>query len=48
MPGAVRSNKKAMKIAYEVMKTEESLQQSNKKPPKKLLKAWEIGTVKAQ
>lgn len=41
MPGAVRPNAKAMKIAYKILKTPKKLQQRNEKvSPEKLVRAW--------
>ena len=41
MPGSIRSNKKAMKIAYELLKTPKDRQQKNeKKPSIKRLREW--------
>lgn len=41
MPGALRPNKLAMKIAYEILKTPKDQQQkSDPKPSEKLVKEW--------
>lgn len=41
MPGAPRPNKKAMKIAYKILKTvKDKQQQSEVHPPAKLIKEW--------
>lgn len=49
MPGQVRPNKEAMKIAYKILKTPKDLQQVNdKKPSDKRLREWFRDSVAAQ
>lgn len=49
MPGQVRPNKKAMKIAYAILKTPKDKQQDNqKKPSEKLIKEWFRDSSQAQ
>jgi hypothetical protein len=41
MPGAIRPNKEAMKIAYEILKTpKEQQQKDHEKPSKKTVEIW--------
>jgi hypothetical protein len=41
MPQAPRPNKKAMKIAYEILKTPKYRQQKNEpNPPEKMVDSW--------
>jgi len=41
MPGMIRPNKKAMEIAYKLLKTAKSLRQKNdKKPSEKRIEEW--------
>ena len=41
MPVMLRPNKKAMKIAYAILKTPKDLRQnSQKRPSEKMVKAW--------
>ena len=41
MPGSIRTNKKAMKIVYAILKTPKELQQRTEpRPPEKLIKEW--------
>jgi hypothetical protein len=41
MPGTIRSSKKAMQIAYNILKTPKDRQQKNQPtPPEKMVKEW--------
>jgi hypothetical protein len=41
MPGQIRSNKTAMKIVYNILKTpKEKWQKNQKNPPERLRKEW--------
>lgn len=48
MPGQIRPLKKAMKIFYDVMKTDKDQRQANKKPTEREVQAWRIDSVKSQ
>jgi hypothetical protein len=49
MPGQIRPNKKAMKIAYDVLKTSEDQQQGKvKKPSKITLEEWSKETQRTR
>jgi hypothetical protein len=48
MPGQIRPDKKAMKIFYDIMKTDKDQQQANKKPTEKQRRAWRTDSVKSQ
>jgi hypothetical protein len=40
MPGAIRPNKKAMKIAYNILKTPKGKRQKSEKPSPELIREW--------
>ena len=40
MPQALRPNKKAMKIAYAILKVPKDMQQKNEKPSSRHIKEW--------
>jgi len=43
MPGMIRPNKKAMKIAYRILGTPKDMQQKDeKKAPERLVKEWSV------
>ena len=49
MPGQIRSDKKAMKIAYEILKTPEELQQGKKnKLTDKTINEWRNELMKTE
>lgn len=49
MPASPRPNKKAMEIAYKILKTpKEQRQVDQKRPPEKTIKAWRIDSSVAQ
>lgn len=49
MPGQLRPNMKAAKIAYTLLKTPKDLQQENqKKPPKMMVEGWFKDSLAAQ
>lgn len=49
MPGMIRTNEEAKKIAYKVNKTPKVLQQRNEeKPPEKLIKEWFVDSSSYQ
>jgi len=48
MPGCPRPNKKAMKIAYNVLKIPKDKQQKPRKPSQKKLREWIIDSSNTQ
>jgi hypothetical protein len=50
MPSAPRPNKKAAKIAYDLLKTPKEKQQpkGDNRPPEKLIKEWKLDSSVAQ
>lgn len=49
MPAAPRTNVKAMKIAYKILKTPKDKQQyTNQKPDEKRLRAWYVDSLPAR
>ena len=49
MPGAIRPNKKAMKIAYTLLNTPKDQRQRNQsKAPEKMVQAWFRNSITSQ
>jgi hypothetical protein len=48
MPGAIRPNKKGMKIAYKILGTPKNQQQHNEKPSAKLVRGWLKDSISSQ
>lgn len=49
MPQALRTNAAARKIVYNILKTPKNQQQHNqKRPPEKLIQAWNADTLQGR
>jgi hypothetical protein len=48
MPGAIRPNKKAMKIAYDILNTPKDRRQKNEKPSRRLIREWLRDSIAGQ